>query len=98
MSGVGSNSSTPLNEPFLIFFVAVLVGRKSQTAAAMMHTSTALNRPHTAFAISSAVVTETSSTPLGGVSAVGPLTSTTCDETAAAASAIAKPIFPDERL
>jgi hypothetical protein len=64
----------------------------------MMQTSTDPNRLHTASAISCAVVTDTNSTPFGAVSDVGPLTSVTSDETAKAASAMAYPIFPDERL
>ncbi len=64
----------------------------------MMQMSADPNRLHTASAISCAVVTGTNSTPFGAVRHVGPLTSVTFDETANAASAMAYPILPDERL
>ena len=51
-----------------------------------------------ALVISSAVSTGTTSTPFGTGSLVGPVTRTTCAPLALAASAIAYPIFPEERL
>ena len=90
MSVVRSRSSVWAIRPcFLIFCEAGCVGRKSATAAAMITVVDQARRMDNAFNISSAVATDTTSTPLGVGNAVGPVTRTTWAPLAWAASATA---------
>jgi hypothetical protein len=77
---------------------ATSAGRQSATAAQATNTSCAAASASTAACISRAVVTSTRRTPRGVGSATGPATSSTSAPASAAARAIAKPIFPLERL
>src|SRR5438105_15059056 len=99
MSSVGSMSSPRFENVALSSLVdAARIGRKSPTAAAMTTTVAQFNRVFMAFDISSAVVMLTQSIPGGAGNVVGPLTSTTDAPRALAASAVAYPIFPEDRL
>ena len=82
---------------FLIFSFDCEATRQSATAAANTAMS-AGSAARTALSISSAVSTRTVSTPAGGGTCVGPVTSVTRAPSAAASAAMALPCLPEERL
>ena len=83
---------------FLIFSAATARGRKSAGAAAWMTTSLLSARESTASHSSAQETMGANSTPVGAGRETGPETSVTCAPRSRAASAMAKPILPVERL
>ena len=98
MSVVFSSSNVMPSPLFLIFSAATARGRKSAGAAAWMTTSLPSARESTASHSSAQETMGTNSTPAGAGRETGPETSVTVAPRSRAASAMAKPILPVERL
>ncbi len=97
MSGVGSSTRSGGPSAFFSLRSPAALGRKSATAAAMTMTSAPAARASTAASMSAAVSSRITSAP-GGPGPSAEVTRVTWAPRAAAASAMAWPCLPDDRL
>ena len=98
MSGFGTSSIRRFSPERLILRWLARAGAKSATAAAITRMSAPGAARITASRIAWAVVASTTVTPRGGVTLMAPAMRVTDAPRSRAASAIAVPILPDERL
>ena len=98
MSGFGTRVISSADPSRLILRPDARCGAKSATAAAMTRMSAVGAWRRIASRIAAAVVAVSVSTPRGGVTLIAPATRVTAAPRSRAASAIATPIFPLERL
>ena len=98
MSGFGTSSIWRFSPERLILRWLARAGAKSATAAAMTRMSAPGAARRTASRIAWAVVASTTVTPRGGVTLIAPAIRVTDAPRSRAASAMAAPIFPDDRL